>query len=410
MLPPEPGALAGLRVLDATQMLAGPIAGMRLGDLGADVIKVEPPAIGEFNRTHGFADVDLHGEMTTFLALNRNKRSVALNLKDPDGRQALCDLVAGSDVFLQNFRVGTADRLGIGYEQLRAVNPRLVYCSISGYGQSGPGASRPGQDLIVQGYSGSMFSVGAAEDPPIPGALWAADAMTGYSAVIGILSALWARERTGEGQHVEANMLATVLDAQIQELVTYLNCGILPRRPAEPTAHAWIPAPYGVYRSRDGWLTIAMCPLDVLGEALDDDRLRAMTDYREGHRQADVVYRIVGPHIAERSTAEWMAHFDRYNIWSGPVYDYADLEADPQVQATGLLTEYDHPTAGRVRTVSPPLTLSSTPAAVRRSAPLLGEHTRSVLAEVAGYDDRRINALIASGAAGAAEVMEVGRV
>jgi len=384
------GALDGIRVLDATQMLAGPIAGMRLGDLGADVIKIEPPGTGEFNRTHGFADVDLNGEMTTFLALNRNKRSAALDLKSPQGLAALQALVANSDVFIQNFRVGTADRLGIGWEDLRRINPGLVYCSISGYGQVGSGAGRPGQDLIVQGYSGSMFSVGSASDPPIPGALWAADAMTGYSAVIGIMSALWARQRTGRGQHVDCNMLATVLDAQVQELVTYLNCGLVPERRQEPSAHVWIPAPYGVYRTKDAWLTMAMCPLDVLGEALDNDLLRSLTDYRDGHRRADEVYRVIRPLLLERTTAEWIEHFDRYNIWTGPVHDYPALEADEHIAAAGLFTQYEHPVAGTVRTVSPPLTLSETPAGIRRAAPGLGEHTAEVLRQVAGYDDAQL--------------------
>lgn len=160
------GALSDVRVLDATQMLAGPLAGTRLGDLGADVIKIESPANGEYNRTHGFEDQMSNGEMTTFLAVNRNKRSLAIDLKNPLGLRTIHDLVRESDVFVQNFRYGTADRLGIGYEQLRAINPRLVYCSISGYGASGPYRDRPGQDLVVQGYSGSLYSVGALGDDP----------------------------------------------------------------------------------------------------------------------------------------------------------------------------------------------------------------------------------------------------
>lgn len=190
------------------------------------------------------------------------------------------------------------------------------------------------------------------------------------------------KQTTGAGQHVDVNMLVTVMDAQIQELVTYLNCGILPERSAEPAAHAWIPAPYGVYRTSDAWLTMAMCPLAVLGEALDSDRLREMTDYREGHRNADEVYRIVRPMIAQRSTAEWIAHFDRYNIWTGPVYDYRDLEADDHVAAMGLFTEYEHPTSGVVRTVDVPIKMSGTPGGITLPAPLLGEHTAQVLAEV----------------------------
>lgn len=393
-----PGALNGIRVLDATQMLAGPIASMRLGDLGADVIKIEPPGIGEFNRTHGFADVDINGEMTTFLALNRNKRSVALNLKNSEGLQVFYDLVRNTDVFIQNYRVGTVARLEIDWDTLHQINPRLVYCSISGYGQTGPGAGRPGQDLVVQGYSGSMFSVGGKGDPPVPGALWTADAMTGYSAVIGILSALWARQTSGEGQHVDVNMLATVLDAQIQEIVTYLNCDIVPERREEPSAHAWIPAPYGVYQTKDSWLTMAMCPPDVLGEALDSDLLRSMTDYRDGHRHADAIYRLVRPMLTERTTAQWMEHFDRYNIWTGPVYDYRDLEADQHVVAAGMFTEYKHPISGVVRTLDVPLKLSATPGQIMVPAPLLGEHTADVLADIAGYSPQRINDLVNNGA------------
>ncbi|MEY2900200.1 MAG: hypothetical protein RL247_366, partial [Actinomycetota bacterium] len=216
------GALAGVVVLDATQMLAGPLAAARLGDLGADVIKVEPTGSGEFNRTHGFGDITLDGEMTTFTAVNRNKRSIAINLKNPDAQPVVRRLVENADVFIQNFRHGTAHKLGVGYDQLAEINPGLVYCSISGYGSSGPYRDRPGQDLIVQGYSGSMFSVGREGDAPQPGALWAADVMTGYQAAIGILSALHERQTSGIGQHVEVDMFSVVLDAQLQELVTFL--------------------------------------------------------------------------------------------------------------------------------------------------------------------------------------------
>ena len=192
-------------------------------------------------------------------------------------------------------------------------------------------------------------------------------------------------------------MLATVLDAQIQELVTYLNCGIVPERHAESSAHVWIPAPYGVYRTSDAWLTMAMCPLAVLGEALGSDRLRAMTDYRQGHRNADEVYRIVRPLIAQRTTSEWIEHFDRYNIWTGPVYDYRDLEADEQVAAMGMFTEYDHPVSGVVRTVDVPLRMSGTPGRITLPAPLLGQHTAQVLQDVAGYSPARVAELLEAG-------------
>ncbi|WP_375407131.1 CaiB/BaiF CoA transferase family protein [uncultured Amnibacterium sp.] len=396
------GALAGLRVLDATQMLAGPLAATRLGDLGADVVKIEPPLVGEFNRTHGFEDVRIHGEMSTFTAVNRNKRSLAIDLKNPESRGVVDDLVRGADVFLQNFRHGTGERLGVGYERLASINPGLVYCSISGYGSTGPYRDRPGQDLVVQGYSGSMFSVGSAGDDPEPGALWAADVMTGYQAVIGILAALRARETTGRGQHVEVDMFSVVLDAQLQELVTFLNTGRAPTRTKERSAHASIPAPYGVYRTSDGWLTLAMSPLPALGEVLDDDWLRSLTDYNDGHTQKDAVYAAIRDRFTGRTTAEWLARCDAVNLWAGPVYDYADVAADPHANQTGTFVDQPSAVEGlTVRTVRPPLHLSDTPPAIRRGAPRLGADTREVLAEL-GYSDQRIDDLLVSRAVGEA--------
>jgi crotonobetainyl-CoA:carnitine CoA-transferase CaiB-like acyl-CoA transferase len=395
---PQAGALSGLRVLDATQMLAGPLCSMRLGDLGADVIKIEPPTGGEFNRTHGFEDVRVGGDMSTFLAVNRNKRSVTVNLKSAEGLATFLDLVRNADVIVQNFRHGTADRLGIGYEQLRAVNPRLVYCTISGYGSEGPYRDRPGQDLVLQGYSGSMFSVGKVGDAPSPGALWAADVMTGYQAAIGILAAIQARARTGEGQHVEVDMFSVVLDAQLQELVTYLNAGRQPTRMDEATAHASIPAPYGVYETADGWLTLAMSPLPALGAVLDDPWLKGLSHYNDGHVHRDEVYRRIRTAFRGRTTAEWLALCDAHGVWAGPVHDYPALVEDPHVQATGMITTQPHDVLGEVRTTRVPLRLSGTPTAITRGAPALGAHTAEVLTDVLGYDAARIGDLVASGA------------
>lgn len=397
------GALAGVRVLDATQMLAGPLCAMRLGDLGADVIKIENPGSGEFNRTHGFEDLTVGEEMTTFLALNRNKRDAAINLKSPEGRQALLDLARSSDVFIQNFRVGTAERLGVGYDDLCAVNPGIVYCTISGYGPAGPYRDRPGQDLVMQGYSGSMLSVGAIGDPPIPGALWAGDVMSGYQAAIGILAALTERRSSGLGQRVDVDMFSVVLDAQAQELVTYLNTGRAPTRTAERSAHASIPAPYGVYRTADGWLTLAMCPLPSLGEALDDDVLRGLTAYNDGHTHKDMVYARIREAFVGRSTAEWIELLDRHGVWCGPVYDYHDLVRDPHVIDVGMVTTQPDDRVGTIRTIRPPVQLSRTPTAITRGAPTLGADTVDVLTEVAGYTEERIAALLRSGAVAAAE-------
>ncbi|HVS06166.1 MAG TPA: CaiB/BaiF CoA-transferase family protein [Candidatus Dormibacteraeota bacterium] len=396
------GALDGITVLDCTQMLAGPLAGLRLGDLGADVLKIEAPGSGEFNRTHGFEDITAAGEMTTFLALNRNKRSVVINLKKPDGLAVMHDLVRQADVLIQNFRVGTADRIGIGYEQLHEINPRLIYCAITGYGSQGPYRNRAGQDLVLQGYSGSMWSVGKVGDPPLPSALWAADVMSGYQAVVGVLAALNARNATGGGQYVEVDMLSSVLDAQLQELVTYLNSGRQPTRMQEPSAHALIPAPYGVYQTRDGWLTMAMCYLPDLGEALDDDWLKTLVRYNDGAIHRNEIYARIRPRFSERTTAEWLEILERCGVWAGPVYDYAQLERDPHVVATGTFTDQAQGGGVMVRTLRPPLTMSATPLAIRRGAPPLGAHTAEVLTEKLGYDRSRVARLIASGAVGAA--------
>jgi crotonobetainyl-CoA:carnitine CoA-transferase CaiB-like acyl-CoA transferase len=247
-----------------------------------------------------------------------------------------------------------------------------------------------------------MRSVGKVGDPPLPSALWAADVMSGYQAVIGVLAALQARGRSGEGQYVEVDMLSSVLDAQLQELVTYLNSGRQPTRMKEPSAHALIPAPYGVYETRDGWLTMAMCHLPDLGEALDDDWLRTLSRYNDGATHRDEIYARIRPRFAERTTAEWLEILDRCGVWAGPVYDYAQLENDPHVLATGTFTEQPQGDGVTVRTLRPPLAMSATPLTIRRGAPPLGAHTAEVLAEKLGYDTTRINRLLASGAVGAA--------
>ena len=392
------GALSELRVIDATQMLAGPIAGTRLGDLGADVIKVEPPASGEFNRTRGFEDQQSNGEMTTFLAVNRNKRSLAVDLKSIGGKEVIYELVKKSDVFLQNFRFGTADRLGIGYEDLKKINPGIIYCSISGYGSFGPYRDRPGQDLVVQGYSGSMFSVGAAGDDPTPSALWGADVMTGYQAVIGVLAAIESRHHTGVGQHVEVDMLSVVMDCQLQELVTFLNAGPMPRRLEERSAHGSIPAPYGVYKTKDGWLTLAMVPLPILGEILNDDWLKTLTSYNDGHKFRNEVYKKIRNRFTDKTTQEWIDICDAAGAWCGPVYNYEDLVNDVHIKETNYIVEQPQFYGGSAKTVRPPIRMNQTPPSIRRGAPALGEHTQEILSNLLEMNAEKITQLISSGA------------
>jgi crotonobetainyl-CoA:carnitine CoA-transferase CaiB-like acyl-CoA transferase len=363
-------------------MLAGPIAAMRLGDLGADVIKVEPPATGEWTRTHPFANAVVQGETTALLGLNRNKRSLALDLKSPSGLELLHELLDTTDVFLQNFRVGTAERLGIGYEQLAERHPALVYAQISGYGEDGPYRDRPGQDLLLQGVSGSMWSVGSKSDPPIPGALWAMDAMTGYQAVIGVLAALRERDASGLGQKVSVDMWSVALDAQTQEFTTYLNTGLQPERGAQPFAHAWSNPPYGVYRTSDSYIVLAQLPMDAVGEIVDDDTLRSISSWEEAEQRRDEVRVILDRIMPTRTTEYWLGRFLERKLWAGPIYRYSDIAQDPHVVERGMVVEVQHPTIGTLKLPAVPLRFSRSETEVRRHPPLLGEHTTEILSEL----------------------------
>jgi crotonobetainyl-CoA:carnitine CoA-transferase CaiB-like acyl-CoA transferase len=389
------GILSGYRVVDLSIAMAGPFAAMRLGDLGADVIKVEPVA-GEWQRHTSAGGAAGQQVNASFLSLNRNKRSLAVNLKSAEGREIVLGLAGRSDVFLQNYRPGVAERLGMDYASIRAVRPDIVYVSVSGYGEDGPYANRPGQDMLLQAMSGAMFSAGRESDPPAPAGTFAIDAITAYSAFEGALAALLHRERTGEGQLVTVNMLDAAIAVQAQELSIFTVGGIPQRRGAEPHGHAYIRAPYGTFATADGYLALAFPSLAVLGEVLDIPEFAGMDDEADGHARRDEITALVRARLTARATAEWLSIFSERAIWAGPVYTYADVIADPQVQHNGSLVSYDHPTEGRVTTPGFPYKFSVTPAEVRRGAPLTGEHTREILAEL-GWDDLAADGLAERG-------------
>ena len=385
--------LQGIRVIDCSIAMAGPFAAQRLGDLGADVIKVEP-VTGEWQRHVSAGGASGERINVSFLSLNRNKRSLAVDLKSAAGRTVLLDLVRTADVFLQNYRPGVAARLGVEYESLARVNSRLIYVSISGFGESGPYRDRAGQDLILQGMSGAMLSAGKSGDTPVPAGQYLADAITAYTAFEGALAALYHRERTGDGQLVQVNMLDAVTSLQMQELSVFATGGKPQRRSAESHGHVYIRAPYGAFATLDGHIILAFPPLRKLGELIGEASFLDMTDEVDAWTRRDEIFAKTRERLRSKTSAVWLELFNAHDIWAGPIYGYADLIADPQIQHNGTFVEYQHETEGRVKTPGFPIKFSKTPSQIARGAPLIGQHTREVLRDL-GYDDRRIEGLFA---------------
>ena len=395
------GALSGYRVLDLSIAMAGPFAAMRLGDLGADVLKIEPTT-GEWQRHVSAGGATGNKINASFLSLNRNKRSLALDLKDPTGQEILRELVRDADVFLQNYRPGVAARLKVDYETLRAINPKLIYVSISGYGEDGPYAYLPGQDLLLQAMSGAMYSAGRATEAPAAAPFFIADAIAAYSAFEGALAALLHRERTGEGQLVQVNMLDAIIALQMQELSIYTVGGVPQNRTAEPHAHTYIRAPYAVFETTDGYMALAFAPLATLAELLDIPELSDLDDERDGFERRDEIHARVAKVLRERPRQHWLDLLGSHGVWVGPVNSYEDLIHDPQVRHNGSLITYNHPTEGEITTPGFPYRLSATPPGVLRGAPLAGEHTREVLASI-GRSPAQIDAMLSAGVVAASQ-------
>jgi crotonobetainyl-CoA:carnitine CoA-transferase CaiB-like acyl-CoA transferase len=394
---PSPrGILSGYRVVDCSIAMAGPFAAQRLGDLGADVVKVEPTA-GEWQRFAAAGGAQGNRINVSFLSLNRNKRSLAVDLKSDAGRRVVRELVAGADVFLQNYRPGVAARLGLDYETLSSLNPGLVYVSMSGYGEDGPYRDRPGQDLLLQAMSGAMLSAGREGEPPTPAGQYLADAVTASTAFEAVLAALLHRERTGEGQLVTVNMLDALTTLQMQELSVFTVGGVPQHRGTEPNAHVYIRAPYGVFATSDGYLALGFADLSVLGEVIGEPSFAGLDPEVHGWTHRDELYAKTEARLRTAPTQHWLDALLAAGIWAGPVYGYEDLVDDPQIVHNGTFVEYDHPTEGHIKTPGFPYRFARTPARIDRGAPLVGEHTREVLTEL-GFGDAEIDGMLAAGA------------
>jgi crotonobetainyl-CoA:carnitine CoA-transferase CaiB-like acyl-CoA transferase len=388
--------LSGIKILSLTQFLLGPAGMQYLADLGADVVKVEPPW-GAWERTWSGGNHFLNGISPFFLLAHRNVRSISLDLKRPEAQEVAGRLAAGADVLVQNFRPGVVDRFGLDYETLREINPRLIYASVSGYGEESPERELPGQDLLIQAMAGLMASTGRLDDPPTPAGAAIVDQHGAALLAMGVLAALLHRERTGEGQKIEVTMVQAALDLQLEPATYYLNGAPLarPRHSIADTFHA---APYGVYRTADGYLALSMTPVSTLAEALGG--VPALTPFEDpalATSKREEIAEILIPILRARTTAEWIATLRERGVWCAPVNDYDQVFAEPAVRYLDPVLEIDHPEAGRVRLLKHPVRYGAGEPNVRHLPPRIGEHTETILRE-AGYSPADIERLRAAGA------------
>jgi formyl-CoA transferase len=392
-----PSALSGIRVIDMTQVMAGPFCCMLLADMGADVIKVEPPE-GETTRNMPLERAP--GVSAPFLAVNRNKRGIAIDLKRPEGVAILKRLAASADVLVENYRPGVARRLGIDCEELRTLNEKLIYCSISGFGQTGPYASRGGYDVIAQGMSGIMSATGSPEGPPVKVGVPIADLGGALFGVFGILCALRARRTTGRGQFVDTSLFEAGLALSAWEATEYWYTGQIPKRLG--TAHR-LNAPYQAFRASDGHFTVGaansrlwprFCRLLGLDHLVDDARFKTVGD-RVAHQRD--LERAIEEITSRQPRHHWLERCEAAGIPAGPIYSVPEALADAHALAREMVQEYEHKGVGPVKVLGNPVKLSRSPARLVKGAPSLGEDTDAVLGEL-GVKAHEVTALRAKGA------------
>ena len=392
------GPLSGVRVIELAHIMAGPCCGLMLADMGADVIKLEKAPAGDDSRR--FLPPDIGGESAAFLMMNRNKRGIVVDLKTAGGKQVARRLLADVDVVIENYRKGTMELLGLGYETLRQANPGLIYCEISGFGRTGPYAERGGFDLIAQGMSGLMSITGEAPGrPPIKCGAPMADITAGILGAMGVLAAYIQRAKTGQGQRVDTSLFEAGIVHTYWQSAIAMASGTAPGPMG--SAHP-LNAPYEAFKTADGWITLGaanqanwlkLLDLITAPELGDDPRFTNNHD-RITHRIE--LAKALAPIIRTRTSADWLSRLEAAGVPAGPVLDVAEMHRDPQTLAREMVTKAPHTKLGPVKTLGAPVKFSATPGGVTRGAPLLGEHTREVLAEY-GYGDDEIDALILDG-------------
>ena len=391
------GPLQGCRVVELAHIMAGPVCGLMLADMGAEVIKVEKLSGDDTRR---MLPPDVKGESAAFMMMNRNKRGIALDLKQPEGREALLRLLDRADVVIENYRKGTMEKLGLGYETLAARNPGLIYCEVSGFGRTGPYAERGGFDLIAQGMSGLMSITGEGPGrPPVKVGAPVTDITAGILAAMGVSAAYAHRLKTGRGQKVDTSLFeAGIVHSYWQSAIAFAT-GVSPG--AMGSAHP-LNAPYQAFRTADGWINIGAANqknwerlVAILDRPeLGDDPRFVSNDKRMANRPA--LEEALNAIFEARPTADWLAILEDGGLPAGPVLSVGEMHADPQALAREMIVETDHPKAGRVKTLGLPVKFSETPGAVRGPAPLLGQHSRAILAEI-GYSEPQIAQMVTQG-------------
>ena len=392
-----PGPLAGCRVVELSHIMAGPVCGLMLADMGADVIKVEKPNGDDTRRT---LPPDINGESAAYMMMNRNKRGISLDLKKPEAIEALKRLIADADVVIENYRKGTMEKLGLGYETLRKINPGIILTELSGFGRTGPYAERGGFDLIAQGVSGLMSITGEPGGPPVKVGSPVTDMNAGMLAALGIVSAYVHRLKTGLGQFVDTSLMEAGIHQTAWQAAIFFATGVSPG-PAG-SAHV-LAAPYQAFPTQDGWINIGganqanwerIARLVGAPELIADARF---ADNSARMRNRDELARLLGAHLRERPTAAWLRALDEAGIPAGPIQTIGQMAVDPQTRARDMVVALDHPVAGRTQALGVPVKFSATPGNIRRPAPTFGQHTREVLLEH-GFSEAEIVALAEGGA------------
>jgi crotonobetainyl-CoA:carnitine CoA-transferase CaiB-like acyl-CoA transferase len=374
--------LSGILIVDFSQFLAGPSASLRMADLGARVIKIERPGSGDLCRQLYISNLSLDGDSTLFHSINRNKQSYAADLKNPADLSHIRKLLTRADVTIQNFRPGVIEKIGLGYDAVREINPRIVYGEVTGYGSTGPWRNKPGQDLLVQSLSGLPYLNGDAGQPPVPFGLAVADMMAGAHLVQGILAALIRRGTTGQGAKVEVSLLESVLDLQFEVLSTYLNDGgKAPQRSAVNNAHAYLGAPYGIYATADGYLALAMGSVVRLGELLDCPALTTYTEPSSAFDRRDEIKSILVQHLKHNTTAHWLSILEPADIWCADVLTWDRLFAHEAFKALNMVQTIDSRPGNVMRTTRCPIRIDGEIYLSPLAAPRIGEHNDTIAAE-----------------------------